>query len=325
MKSFLLLFVCILPFDAFACGEHVYRLSLNQRSYYNPASLCPYCKGSTFLASGFSGLPAAGGNGYFLAIGNDGENRLHGPWDLGMARAQAEGVVVSSYNIRYAWQQKIGKTLRMAAGMRFSYLNISQEFSVSENVQDKFRFSTPDFDGGVMITDRRGFYAGFSVQHLGAPQKSYSSPSGVRYEFGMKRNYVAMAGTVVPIGRTFDLVPDINMLYDGTGYVAQPGCLFRLGGIVGIGGGITISGEAKPLYEIRGGITTSTFKFLGSFAFTPVGIAFETGLAIRFGVEKWRVFSIADPCTGGSCTTTSKRKPRLKKKLGKPDEFRPHV
>src|ERR1044072_4183429 len=158
---------------AMACGIHQFKMPLNQRGFYNPSALCPYCKGSMFFATGaFAGIHS-NEFGMFATIGNDGENSLHGAWDMTYAHGSTDYTSTTALSSRYAWKQPIGSWM-MAAGMRASYINYSQLFTSSwsaipemEVVRAKTSFW--NFDAGMTITNQEGFYAGVSVLNLNEP------------------------------------------------------------------------------------------------------------------------------------------------------------
>lgn len=324
MKTYLLFLFLAFVSAAEACEGHLYRLALNQRSFYNPASLCPYCKGSTFIGGGISFVPRTDAYGYYTAVGDDGENILHGPWDFSCSRSFSSGNAVSAYSLRYAWRQE-WNDWRLASGFRASVFDIRQSFSAGEgnaimNAPPPVRTSVFDFDAGIMLTNMEGVYFGFSVQHLRAPSKTIENGNGDLVAIELPRSYALMGGMPVGISRRFDLLPEINaMISEGEGMI-QPGILLRHRGSATAGAGLLIARNRLPQFDIRLGYTSSIFKWLGAVAFTPEGPVVETGLVYRFGVERWRITRISDPCTGGTCTA----QPPVKKINPKKREFDPH-
>src|SRR6478672_2509934 len=102
-KHFLILAVFIYG-AAFACHDQHFGLALNQRSFYNPAALCPYCKGSSFMSTGMSFLPGVKNNsGFYYAFGNDAENLVHGPWDFSWAQTCSSEITTKAFSMRYAF------------------------------------------------------------------------------------------------------------------------------------------------------------------------------------------------------------------------------
>lgn len=301
----------------FACEGHLYRLALNQRTFYNPAALCPYCKGSTFLASGFSLMPSDGAYGFFFSGGNDGENRLHGPWDISVSRAHSGSSTVNATGLRYAWRQDLGNW-HLALGFRATVLDIKQ-FFIPGSDQSSLPAPVPvrtnlfDADAGLMLTNQKGFYLGFSVQHLPAQSKILEGDYGTNVQIGMPRNYSLMSGMVIPIADNFDLMPDLNAMYYQDGFLAQPGCMIRHKHSTTIGAGVLLSENQTPQLDIRAGYTSAVFKWLSSVAFSPQGIILETGIVYRFGHDS------GPPCIGGTCTPPKKKILKPKKR-----EFDPH-
>ncbi|MBI3509234.1 MAG: type IX secretion system membrane protein PorP/SprF [Bacteroidetes bacterium] len=324
MKTFFTLAFSFAMLVSFACNDHLYRLGLNQRSFYNPASLCPYCKGSTFFSTGFIFMPGNKNiHGDFFAVGCDGPNKLHGPWDISYTNAVGDDSRANGYSLRYAYEQKLNKKWRFSAGMRFSYVNMEQKFS-GEGVSHSVKMSFADLDGGIFLTNQKGFYSGFAVQHIPAMNKKNVASDGAAANVNRDRGYNIVAGGIIPAGYNWDILAETNAMYDGKEYVAQLGAMFRWYSIVGIGGGVTYSRHEVPHYEVRGGITTSVFKMISSVGFTPDGISVETGMIIRFGADLHHpliIHTVSSPCTGGSCAVTPPTK--KKHKHGK-DEFDPH-
>jgi hypothetical protein len=331
MKTKFTLVVVLLSALAYACSDHLYRLALNQRNYYNPAAMCPYCKGSVFAGTGFSFTPNTGASGYFFSLGDDGENRLHGPWDLACGRDFQPNIDATAYSFRYAWRQSLG-TWRLAGGFRASYTQMSYRISWNSETflpaaSSVFHSRYIDLDGGIMLTNQQGFYVGISALHLTQPVIKSSDAAGNHSQLSVKRDVVLMSGTCFPIHGKFDALPDLNATYDGSIYSAQPGLLLRYNHTAAIGGGVSFVKGETAQFEIRGGYTSSTFKWLGTVAFTPGGVVYETGLVVRFGVNAHNgihfIEKIDNPCVGGTCSPVEP-KPEDPWKKKHREEFDPH-
>lgn len=319
--TFLLL---LFSLAALACESHLYRLSLNQRSFYNPASLCPYCKGSTFAAAGFNFMPAQNQYGYFFSLGDDGENRLHGPWDFTFGQSIMTDTSFTNYSLRYAWRQDIGAHWKLAAGLRASFVQYqSQKFQVEDDIGPEplsylVKKNYADMAAGLMLTNTKGFYFGLSVQHINKPALYLKDVNGNSVQLVADRNYSLMSGTVVKLSNKYDLLPDLNAMYWKNNLLAQPGCLLRYKHHASIGAGVMLCKNEAPQMDIRGGYTSSVFKWLATVSFTEDGVITETGIVYRFGVKHWRLRKISDPCTGGTCAPVQPVEPPKKR------EFDPH-
>jgi hypothetical protein len=299
-----------------ACESHLYRLGLNQRSFYNPAALCPYCEGSSFVSAGFSANPQANWSNFYTAFGDDGQNRLHGPWDMSWSKGYSEESTVTAYSMRYAWNQEIGNW-HLAAGFRAGWYSIMHQTGMPiENSNQRKRISTYDFDGGLMLTNLKGFYAGFSVQNIRNQNRVMNTENGNLIQLTIPRNFSLMAGSTVPLISYFDLMPELNAMYTQNQFVFQPGISLRFNHAFLIGGGMFLAQNQAPQFDIRTGYTSSAFKLIGSVAFSSNGIFYETGIVCRFN----RKSAI---CIGGGGPTDTKRK-KMKIKKGRSNEFIPH-
>jgi hypothetical protein len=311
MRPLLILLVTLFTAPVFACGDQFYRLSLNQRSFYNPAAMCPYCLGSPYLSYGINFTPGEYGRGQYASFGNDGPNLAHGPWDFTYANSRAEDFRANVYSVRYAYAQNIDpvSTWKVAAGFRVSYFNIHQDFeelNTSTNAIDKkeYRSRMLDVDAGAMLTNAKGFYVGFSVQHLGSPQQVVSNENGVTHLIGLNRSYTIMAGHVQRITDTWDILPDAAFMKSDDETVTQGILMLRYLHHFALGAGAIFSNTQPAQFEIRGGYTGSNFKWLVSASPSLNGWSFETGVVLRF---------VQQDCTGGSCKPPRDR-----------DDFRKH-
>jgi hypothetical protein len=104
MKSKFLLIATLLNGAVFACGDHLFKLALNQRSFYNPAAICPYCRGSVFFATGLNFIPGSNnGVGMYYAFGNDGPGLFNCPWDISYSAIRTAQNHIDAYSFRSAF------------------------------------------------------------------------------------------------------------------------------------------------------------------------------------------------------------------------------
>ena len=321
MKAKLILIATILNGVVLACNDHLFQLALNQRSYYNPAALCPYCKGSIFLSTGISFVPGNNnGFGNYYAFGNDGPNAMHGPWDFAYSTTQSPGNKTDAIGFRYAYAVQAGKW-KIATGFRESYYSIYQNASAEGATPQNFKVKLFDTDAGIMATNQKGIYAGISVLHFTSPQKMVTNENGMRLGLGTQIAYCAMAGYVQRINKKWDLLPDISVMNNKTETVAETGTLLRYKHHFAAGGGITYSTDDKLEYEIRAGYMSSKFKWLFSASPFVDGWNVETGIVFRIQ---------SSPCDGtgkggGTCTAGPDPKPRTKRiRATDNDDFAKH-
>ncbi|HTL82473.1 MAG TPA: type IX secretion system membrane protein PorP/SprF [Bacteroidia bacterium] len=316
MKLSLTLAAIALYITGSACNDHLYRLALNQRSFYNPAALCPYCKGSYFLSAGLDFSPDVVGYGEFYAFGDDGKNKMHGPWDAAYYHSSSSGLDMNSYSFRYAYEKNLAYGWRVSAGIRASFMQVQKQF-FHEGVSQKMGTSFADLDAGIFVTNQEGFYVGLSAQHLPAFSKTLQTGEE-QSKISMNRVYGMNAGGVIPVCDLFDIMVEGNGVCDSSEYSSQLNAMVRFFSVVGVGGGVTYSQKNIPEYELRGGITSTAFKFLASMEFTPQGKQIEMGMVMRFERDGGLRF-LSTPCTGGTCSA-----PKAHKKKKK-DEFNPHA
>jgi hypothetical protein len=324
MKAKFLLIASLLNGAIFACNDHLFHLALNQRSYYNPAALCPYCKGSPFFSTGISFMPGNNnGFGNYYAFGNDGPNNIHGPWDLAYSFTHSPGSYTTAIGYRYAYAVEVGNW-KMAMGFRESFYSIHQTIAVEGEAKQNYRARVFDTDGGIMLTNTKGIYAGISVLHFTSPQKRLTNENGTSLTLGTQVTMSVMGGYVQKLNKKWDLLPDVSMLKNKTETVAETGTMIRYNHHLAVGGGMTLSTDDKPNYEIRGGYMSSTFKWLFSASPSTQGWNVETGIVYRIQ---------SGPCDGtgrgrgGSCNAgaSPKVRPHAKKeKVTDNDDFVKH-
>ncbi len=285
-----------------ACHDNHFGLALNQRSFYNPAALCPYCKGSPFMSSGFSFMPGVKNNsGFYYAFGNDEDNFVHGPWDMSYSQMKSDHVKTNAFGIRYAYAKQMGDW-KAAIGMRASFYHMQGIDAAS--------FSTKLFDGdaGMMLTNQKGFYVGFSVLHLGSPAKTINTENGITYAVSLPQTFSVMSGYVQKINEFWDVLHDLSFMANTTETVFQPGGMIRFKHHYALGGGMTFASNEKATYDLRGGYMSSRFKFLASACPTNEGWTIETGITYRFWIQS--------DCDGGICS--------VKHPWSRLDDFRKH-
>jgi hypothetical protein len=297
MKHIALTLLLFISAAATACGIHQFKVPLNQRGFYNPAALCPYCEGSSFVATGaFAGI-RSNDFGMFVSLGNDGQNRSHGAWDLTWSSASGDNIGVSAYSGRYAWRQPIG-TWVLAAGVRASWVKYSVTIVAPDEIIARGERNCFSFDAGMMITNQRGFYAGVSVTNLHQPTVLMNLRPAAEgtYVIKTERGYTATAGGLVNINRLFDVMLDGAVSYSGNTACARPSVMLRLHRKFAFGAAVTAIEREQPVLEVQGGYTSTPFKWLTGIAFTSDGPVIETGIVARFAVQRWKVRPLDRPC-----------------------------
>ncbi|HTF03008.1 MAG TPA: hypothetical protein VK826_03250, partial [Bacteroidia bacterium] len=157
-----------------------------------------------------------------------------------------------------------------------------------------------NFDAGVMVTDEKGFYAGVSVLNLLQPKLvfGFESPGTTEiYSLQTEQSYVAATGGLVGLNRHFDLMLDASASVSRGVQCVRPSAMVRFNHKIAIGSAVTIDSGSEPVYEVQGGYTSTPFKWLNTVSFTANGIVVETGVVVRFGVQRWRVTRLPVPCT----------------------------
>lgn len=285
-----------------ACGIHQFKVPLNQRGFYNPAALCPYCEGSMYFATGAFAAPRINDIGMFAALGNDGDNATHGAWDLTCSYLSGENNSTRSFSTRYAYKMYIGKWA-LATGMRAAYNTYSMILATPESYAAKSSRNCFSFDAGLYVTNQEGFYAGVSALNLHEPSLAmkFNLPAGDEYYYVQtKRSYTASVGGLVTLSRKFDVMLDASGNYSDEGSAMRPSFMMRYKHHIGLGGGVTLAEGESPVMELQGGFTSTPFKWLAGVAFTEQGPVIETGLVIRFGVEtgrgNWRLTRVQNRC-----------------------------
>jgi hypothetical protein len=281
--------------SVFACNNPHFGLALNQRSFYNPASLCPYCKGSTFMATGMNFMPGTKNEyGMYYAFGNDEDNFIHGPWDFSYSTMRTPDTYSTAFSMRYAYSMQFGNW-KAAAGMRGSFYRIHQ--TNPDPGLEKNMLSTKMFDGdaGIMLTNLKGLFIGVSMLHLGSPEKTVKTENGISVPISMQQTLNVMGGYTQKINTKWDLLPDLSFMNNKTESALQTGAMIRFKHHYAVGSGVTLSNDDKPAIEIRGGYMSSKFKWLSSATQTPEGWNIETGIVWRFWFKQ--------SCDGGVCTS----------------------
>jgi hypothetical protein len=302
MKSRFTLALFFITATTFACHDQHFGLALNQRSFYNPAALCPYCKGSTFMSTGLSFMPGVKNNsGYYYAFGNDEENFIHGPWDLSYSQMKSADISTNAFSMRYAYALQMGNW-RAAIGMRGSF------YSIHGNGDAHFSTKLFDGDAGIMMTNQKGMYFGMSMLHLGSPSKTIRNESGITYAVELPQTFNLIGGYVQKLNTNWDVLPDVSFMTNAAETVIEPGAMIRLKHHYALGGGVTFANDENAAYEIRAGYMSSKFKFLASACPSSEGWTLEGGITWRFWVKQ--------DCDGATCS--------VKKPWKKVDDFFRH-
>lgn len=298
MKIKLISALCLFVPSLFACTGQRFGLALNQRSFYNPAALCPYCQGSTFFASGMNFFPGTKNEfGNYYAFGNDDNNVLHGPFDFSYATTNSSGTSSKAFSFRYAYAIQFGNW-KSAIGMRLSHFSIRETQKNAGLTDEHYKSKLIDADAGLMLTNQKGFYVGVSLNHLGSPEKITTGENGIIHAIGMNQTMNIMSGYVQKINSNWDLLPDLSFSNNKLESVLESGAMIRFIHHFSLGAGVTFASDEKVAYEIRGGFMSSRFKWLTSASQSPEGWNVETGIVWRF----W----FSSECTGGACTTEPK-------------------
>lgn len=236
--------------------------------------------------------------GYFVSLGNDGDNAIHGAWDITWSRSSGTDNTLDAFSTRYAWKQKIG-TWALASGIRASYINYTMLYATPDNYIAKSVRTSFNFDAGLMITNQEGFYAGISALNLTEPvfEMKFEWPGQTTiYSVQTKRTYVAAAGGLVNLNRHFDIMLDASASFSSEGKCVRPSAMIRYHHHLALGAALTTDSRSQPIFELQGGYTSTSFKWLNGIAFTAQGPVVETGIVLRFGVERWRVTKIQGDC-----------------------------
>ncbi|HET6992686.1 MAG TPA: hypothetical protein VFJ43_15235 [Bacteroidia bacterium] len=309
MKFKFLFTALLVSGSVFACHDQRFGLALNQRSFYNPASLCPYCKGSTFLASGLNFMPGIKNDyGMYYAFGNDEDNIIHGPWDIAYSTSKTSDSYSSAFSLRYAYAMQFGKW-KAALGMRGSFYSMRHANPDPGLENSMLSAKLFDSDAGIMVTNQKGLFIGISMLHLGSPGKIVHTENGMAQVISTEQTLNVMGGYTQKISDQWDVLPDLSFMNNKTESVLEPGAMIRFKHHYALGTGVTFASNDAPSYEIRGGYMSSKFKWLTSAYQTPQGWSVETGIVWRF----W----FTQECDGGVCTP----KPNPWKKL---DDFVRH-
>lgn len=304
MKYIFLTLVLFLSAVATACGIHQFKVPLNQRGFYNPAALCPYCEGSSFFATGAFAGARTNDVGMFVTLGNDGDNTLHGAWDLSYSYMSGDDNSIRSFGTRYAFKTYI-RSWALAAGLRTSYNTYTMLLPTAENFVANAARSCFSFDAGIYVTDQHGFYIGISALNLHEPflEMKFETPGGSEYyEVRTKRTYTGSVGGLVTLTHKIDVMLDASAATSNGNYSARPSFLARYKYHWGIGSAVTLSDDQSPVFELQGGFTSTPFKWLAGVAFTEQGPVIETGMVIRFGLDtgggirNWRFTRIDGRC-----------------------------
>ncbi|TND01815.1 MAG: hypothetical protein FD123_4191 [Bacteroidetes bacterium] len=301
MKTLVFSFLFIAT-SAFAFDDPFLRLHINQRSYINPGTVCPFCSGSCYLSYGTRHQHGDYHTQYtaqYAAFGNDARNQLHGPWDVSYMNFNSGRADVNAYSARYAYAFEVGDW-RAGIGIRSSYYVMKETIFSPEIGQvnnpplpDSLQCSRGlfDADAGLMITNLHGTYFGFSVRHLAAPVYVLQNEG---YAFGEKgslpRTWHAMAGTKIPIGDHFDISPEATYQFNGKRGVFDGGAMFRYNYRWTAGMSWSTS-PGSPHMSFRAGFTHNKFKWITSFEPQAGQWAVETGIVWRFLFQQ--------ECTGG--------------------------
>ena len=308
MKTKIILGLCLFTDSLFACNDPRFGLALNQRSFYNPAALCPYCHGSTFIASGLNFLPGIKNeHEMYYAFGNDENNILHGPFDFSYSTMKSQEASTTAFSLRYAYAIQFGNW-KAAIGMRASHYSIHESVKNTGATDANFSSKLFDSDAGIMVTNEKGLYVGISLLHLGSPEKTTAAENGISHSIAMTQTLNVMSGYVQKINDKWDVLPDLSFLNNKNESVLESGAMIRFMHHYSLGAGVTFASDDKVAYELRGGYMSSKFKWLMSASQSPEGWNVETGIVWRFWFQQ--------ECNG-ACTP----KPNPWKKL---DDFVRH-
>lgn len=298
MKYIVTTLIFLAGFAAYGCGIYQFKVPLNQRGFYNPAAICPYCHGSMFFSTGAYVGKNTNDLGMFVTLGHDGDNATHGAWDFTYSNARGNDYDANVFSSRYAWKQRIG-FWTLAAGARFSFMKYSMWLITPENIIARSSAPGYNFDAGVMVTNQEGFYAGISV--LNVPQNKlnmkFELPGETLVaEIESERAYNAAIGGLVNLNRQFDVMLDASGSVDQTEKTIRPSVIFRYHRKIAFGAAVSAQSGVDPVFEIQGGYTSTSFKWLSGIAFAVNGPVIETGIVLRFGVERWRITPIEGEC-----------------------------
>lgn len=244
----------------------------------------------------------------YYAFGNDESNVLHGPWDLSYNIMKAPGLESRAFSLRYAYAVQMGNW-KAAIGMRGSYYCIKESYEIPGATTVHFSTKLFDSDAGIMLTNQKGLYVGISMLHLGSPEKSVNNENGTSHSISTVQTLNIMGGYTQRITDDWDVLPDLSVLNNKTESVLETGALVRFKHHYALGGGVQFVSNDKTAYKLRGGYTSSKFKWLVSACPAEAGWNIETGIVWRFWFQQ--------ECDGGVCAP----KPKPWKKM---DDFFRH-
>jgi|GEM_PF-6936738 len=274
MRTILSTCLSLLTFTAFGQFEPNFAMTLNQRSFNNPAALCPYCPGSPFLAVAHRYNEPLG-NAWQVGIGNDNNDFIRGAWDISYSGSESEQHRFTGAGVRYAGKFRVGNWMSSAGvRLRYSHLRINGSESATPAISTNALAS----DFGLFVTDLNGTYFGFSVNDA---INTNANTAGYRF----------MTGTKKDISARWDILPELLLTYQSDqlqGNIVVP---FRFAHriVLGVGYQKSITGNGMV---IRTGVSTKMLKWLVQAEQHSGSWAVETGFVFRI---------ISSECNGTSC------------------------
>ncbi len=274
MRTILAACFALHTFAAFSQLEPNFAMTLNQRSFQNPAALCPYCPGSPFLALAHR-YNEPFGNSWQVGLGNDNNDFIRGAWDISYSGSKSEQHQFTGAGIRYAGKFKVGNWMSSAGiRVRYSHLRLDGNESATPAVTKNSLAS----DFGLFATNLNGTYFGLS---MGDAINTANANA----------NYRFMTGTRKDLSARWDVLPELLLTYQSNqlqGNIIVP---FRFAHklVLGVGYHSSITGNGIVL---RTGVSTKMLKWLVQAEQHSGSWAIETGFVFRI---------ISSECNGTSC------------------------
>jgi hypothetical protein len=274
MRTILSTCLSLLTFTAFGQNDPNFAMTLNQRSFNNPAALCPYCPGSPFLALAHRYNEPLD-NAWQVGIGNDNNDFIRGAWDISYSGSKSEQYRRTGVGMRYAGKFRVGNWMSSAGvRVRYSHLRLNGNESATPAISTNALAS----DFGLFITDLNGTYFGFSASD------AFNTNAAIA-------NYRFMTGTKKDLSARWDVLPELLLTYQSNqlqGNIVVP---FRFAHrvVLGVGYQSSITGNG---IIIRTGVSTKALKWLVQAEQHSGSWAVETGFVFRI---------ISSECNGTSC------------------------
>lgn len=275
MRTLLATCFALHSLTTFAQYEPNFAMTLNQRSFNNPAALCPYCPGSPYLAMAHR-YNEPYGNSWQVGIGSDNSDFVRGAWDISYSGSKSDQHQFTGMGVRYAGKFKVQNWMS-SAGIRVRYNHLRRDSNESATPATSKNSMASDF--GLFATNLNGTYFGLSI--------------GDAINTGSARaNYRFMTGTRKDLSAQWDVLPELLLSYQSDqlqGNIIVP---FRFAHKLVLGIGYQSSNTGNGIV-VRTGVSTKMLKWLVQAEQHSGSWAVETGFVFRI---------ISSECNGVTCT-----------------------